>query len=184
MSAKNSAGDRENKNNEPRCIASVEQLIAVYRDGLLEDVVPFWIEHAVDREDGGYFFCLDRNGAVFDTDKPMWLHSRFVWLLSSLYSTTAQREEWLELARHGLEFILAHGFDEDGRMFFLVDREGRPLRKRRYLFTECFAVLALAAFGHASDQQEYIARALDLFRMILRYHESDGRLEPKFVPET
>ena len=116
-----------------------QQLIHTYRDGLLHDTLPFWIDHCIDREHGGFLFSLDRDGSILGTDKPLWIHSRFVWLLSTLYVTVEPRPEWLELARHGIDFIQRHGFDEDGRMFFLVTRDGRPLRKRRYLFTEMFA---------------------------------------------
>ena len=47
----------------------VDALIATYRDGLLHDTLPFWINHGVDREYGGFLFCLDRDGTVIDTDK-------------------------------------------------------------------------------------------------------------------
>ena len=66
------------------------------------------------------------------------------WLLSTLYTTVERRQEWLDLAGHGIRFLRKYGFDDDGRMFFQVTREGRPLRKRRYLFTEAFAVIALS----------------------------------------
>ena len=124
---------------------SLPQLLSVYRDGLLSDTVPFWMEHAVDQEYGGYFNALDRDGTVLQTDKAVWIQARFAWLLATLYSTVEPRPEWLELARQGIDFLNAHCFDSDGRMFFSVTREGKPLRKRRYLFSECFAVIALAA---------------------------------------
>jgi hypothetical protein len=54
-----------------------DSLIRVYRDGLLDDVVPFWLKHGVDRENGGIFSCLDRDGSVFDTDKSIWIQGRF-----------------------------------------------------------------------------------------------------------
>jgi N-acylglucosamine 2-epimerase len=44
-----------------------------YRRALLEDVIPFWERNSVDRECGGYFTCLGRDGTVFDTDKFVWL---------------------------------------------------------------------------------------------------------------
>ena len=44
----------------------------LYRDTLLNNVVPFWENHSLDRENGGYFTCLDREGKVYDTDKFMW----------------------------------------------------------------------------------------------------------------
>ncbi len=162
----------------------IQRLIAVYRDGLLQDTLPFWINHAIDRECGGFIFSLDRDGSVLDTDKPIWIHGRFVWLLSTLYATVEPRGEWLDLARHGLDFLRKYGFDSDGRMFFTVARDGRPLRKRRYLFSESFAVMALAAYAKAADDRQAAQQALDLFRMMIRYHTTPGLLPPKIMPET
>lgn len=65
----------------------IDELIAVYREGLLEDTLPFWIDHCVDRRHGGFMFSLDRDGTVIDTDKGMWQHGRFAWLLATLYNT-------------------------------------------------------------------------------------------------
>ena len=96
-----------------------DEFIRIYRDGLLEDIIPFWIRHSVDREYGGYLTSLDRDGTVIDTDKAVWLQGRFAWMLSTLYNTVGQygvepRPEWLELAKHGIDFLDAHCFDDDG----------------------------------------------------------------------
>jgi len=61
------------------------ELADFYRDALLEDVMPFWEQHSVDWERGGYFTCLDREGKVYDTDKFIWLQARQVWTFSMLY---------------------------------------------------------------------------------------------------
>jgi N-acylglucosamine 2-epimerase len=161
----------------------IDQLIAVYRDGLLEDTLPFWLRHCVDRECGGFMFCLDRDGTVIDTDKGMWQHGRFTWLLATLYNTVEKRDEWLELAGHGIDFIRQYGFDTDGRMFFVVTREGKPLRKRRYVFTETFAAIALAAYAKASGDEQAVREARELFRLIIRYGTTPGLIEPKVNPE-
>jgi N-acylglucosamine 2-epimerase len=162
----------------------IAELIAAYRDGLLEDTLPFWTRHAVDREHGGFLFCLDRDGTVVDTDKGLWQHGRFVWLLSTLYTTVEPREEWLELARHGVGFLRRHGFDSDGRMFFQVTREGRPLRKRRYVFTEAFGAIALAAWARAAGDEQAADEARALFRLMLRYGTTPGLIPPKVDPLT
>ena len=164
--------------------ARQNSLLSLYRDGLLNDTLPFWTRHAVDRECGGFIFCLNRDGTVLDTDKPIWLHGRFIWLLSTLYNTVEKRGEWLELARHGLDFLRRYGFDSDGRMFFQVTREGAPLRKRRYLFSESFAVIALAAYAQAARDEQAAHEALDLFRLMVRYHTTPGLLPPKIIPAT
>jgi N-acylglucosamine 2-epimerase len=162
----------------------MKALSATYRDGLLNDTMPFWISHAIDRQSGGYLTALDRDGTVAHTDKAVWVQGRFAWLLATLYNTVERRPEWLELSKHGIDFINKHCFDTDGRMFFSVTRDGQPLRKRRYLFSETFAVIALAAYGQASGDDRYKRQALDLFRLILKYHTTPGLLPPKVIPTT
>lgn len=155
-----------------------------YRKGLVDDVLPFWLSHAMDWEQGGYQFYLTREGNIYNPDKPIWLHGRFVWLLSTLYDTVERRPDWLNAASHGITFLRKHGFDRDGRMFFLVDRAGRPLRKRRYLFSEAFTVMALAAYAKAAKEDQAAQEAMDLFRLMLRYHNTPGLLEPKWNEQT
>ena len=159
-------------------------LLSVYRDGLLDDTLPFWIPRAIDRQHGGYITSLDADGTIIHPDKPVWFQGRFAWLLATLYNTVERRPEWLELARHGIEFINRCCFDTDGRMFFAVTRDGQPLRKRRYLYSEVFAAMALAAYARASGEERYAQQACDLFQLILRYHRTPGLLPPKTIPET
>ena len=104
--------------------ARLEHLRDTYRNTLLDDVLPFWIRHCVDREHGGFSFCVDHDGTVVDTDKGMWQQARFTWLLGTLCSEVDRNAEWLELCEHGIAFLRAHGFDDDGRMFFHVTRDG------------------------------------------------------------
>ncbi|MEZ4825362.1 MAG: AGE family epimerase/isomerase [Bacteroidia bacterium] len=161
-----------------------EVYLPVYRDGLLRDVVPFWIDHSVDRENGGFIFNLNRDGSVISTDKSVWIHGRFVWLLSTLYSRVEAREEWLALARHGLDFLEKYAFDTDGRMFFSLTREGKPLRKRRYVFSEFFAIAAYAAYGKAAGDAAAVQKAIDLFHFTMNQLETPGLLPPKGIPGT
>lgn len=41
-------------------MADLEQLKKQYKEELLTNVLPFWIQHSQDKECGGYFTCLDR----------------------------------------------------------------------------------------------------------------------------
>ncbi len=162
----------------------LSELSAVYRDGLLDSVLPFWLDNAIDRECGGYLNCLDRDGTVICTDKPMWAHGRFIWMLSTLYNTVESRPEWLDAAAHGVDFLRKHVFDTDGRMFFSTTREGLPLRKRRYIFTETFGLVALAAYAKAANDDRAAREAADLYDLIVRHIETPGVSEPKIIPET
>ena len=162
----------------------VKNLIKTYRDGLLLDTIPFWIKHSIDNEYGGYMFSLDRDGSLLDTDKAMWLHGRFVWMLSTLYTKVEKRQEWLDLARHGIEFIRRYGFDTDGKMFFQLTREGQPLRRRRYIFTEAFGTAAFAAYALASGEDRARQEAEDLFHFILKLIRTPGLIPPKSYRQT
>ena len=158
----------------------IDHLLATYRDGLLQSTMPFWFPRAVDEQHGGFMFSRDRDGSLLDTDKAIWLQGRASWLLATLYREVEPRPEWLQWSRHGIEFLRSHGFDADGRMFFLVDREGRPLRKRRYIFSETFAIAALAAYGRAAGDAAATAEALALYQRVLGHLSTPGVLEPKW----
>jgi len=56
------------------------------KEELLEQVVPFGLTHSQDKEFGGYFTCLDREGKVFGNDKFNWLQARQVRLFFMLYN--------------------------------------------------------------------------------------------------
>lgn len=156
-----------------------KKLLAIYRDGLLYDTLPFWFPRSVDREHGGFMTALGRDGTLLQTDKSVWVQGRISWMLATLYNTVEQKPEWLEWSKHGIDFMNKCCFDTDGRMFFSVTREGKPLRKRRYIFSETFAIVAMAAYGLAAKDESCVQQALDLFRLILRYIDTPGLLPPK-----
>ncbi len=156
-------------------------LAGLYRRGLLEDTLPFWIRHGVDTQYGGFHFSVDRDGRLVDSDKSVWLQARFIWLLCTLYHSVKPSREWLTLARDGLHFLRTHGFDKDGRMFFQLTREGEPIRKRRYVFSEMFTTMALAAYARAAGDEEARDQATSLFRLVLHYLTTPELLPPKFT---
>lgn len=162
----------------------IRELHDLYRRELLSNVIQFWLKHSQDREYGGYLTCLDRDGTVFGTDKPVWTHGRAIWIYSKLYNTVEPRDEWLEAAERGYRFLTEHCFDADGRLFFRVTRDGRPLIKRRYLFSEAFAVIACAEYSRATGDGDALQRAKDTYRLMLRLHRTPGALPPKVIPET
>ena len=162
----------------------IEELIGVYRDGLLGDTVPWWQSRFIDRECGGYLTYRDADGTLLSTDKPVWVLGRIIWMWSRLYNAVEPRAEWLEAAAHGVDFMLKHAFDSDGRMFYSLTREGQPLRKRRYLFAETFGAIALAEYAAATGSEAMLERARQLYRLLLMYYRTPGLLPPKYMPQT
>jgi len=162
----------------------IQELKAFYYDQLVNNTIPFWIDHATDSDYGGFTTYLDRKGELLSTDKPLWVMGRITWILARLYNALEKRSLWLDLARHGIDFINKYGFDSDGRMFYAVTRDGRPLRKRRYLFTETFGVIALAEYARAAGDSQILEQAKNLMLLIRDLYGRPDTLEPKIFPET
>ena len=159
----------------------LEGLRAFYARQLLEDTVPFWFPRSFDREHGGFLLMRDADGGLLDDDKAIWIQGRATWLLSTLYNSIDRREQWLDGARQGFDFLNKHGFDSDGRMFFHVTRDGRPIRRRRYFFSETFYVIAAAAYARASGSEEAAGRARTVFGKCLEYASDASLLPAKFT---
>ena len=138
------------------------------REALLDDVLPFWEKHSLDRECGGYFTCLERDGSVFDTDKFLWLQARQVWMFSMLYNRLEKRAAWLEVARHGAEFLRRHGRDAEGNWYFSLARDGQPLVQPYNIFSDCFAAMAFSQYALAANDDEARQMADRTYRNILR----------------
>jgi N-acylglucosamine 2-epimerase len=161
----------------------ISDLSKQFYNDLVDDTMRFWVDHGIDWKFGGYKTYLDRKGDPLSSYKPMWVMARFAWVFARLYNTLEKQQEWLDLARHGIEFIQKHGFDDDGRMYFLVDKEGRPVQKRRYLFTETFSVIALAEYAKAAGDKAALEAARKLMKLILDHYTTPGSLPPKYYPE-
>ena len=158
------------------------RLASLYRDTLIDDVMPFWLRHVLDREHGGMLTALDRDGTPLDTDKSVWFQGRTGWMFGTLYNTIEQRPEWLEAARSCVGFSRDHCHSPGGKMWFTVTREGAPLRMRRYVFSESFAAISYAAFARATGDQGAAEHALSTFATYLRFSFEPGAMLPKFEP--
>lgn len=154
-----------------------------YENDLKNDIMPFWLKNGLDRKNGGVYTCLNRDGSLIDTTKSVWFQGRFGFIAAFAYNNIAPNPEWLEASKSCIDFIEAHCADEDGHMYFEVTCEGRPLRKRRYVFSECFAAIAMAEYSIASGDTTYAAKALELFRRIQNFISTPGFLPPKYLPE-
>jgi N-acylglucosamine 2-epimerase len=162
-------------------VEELNDLQQFYADQLLKDTIPFWFPRSFDHEHGGYLFMRDADGSLIDDDKAVWIQGRAVWTLSTLYNTVEKKQEWLDGAKLGYDFLNKHCFDTDGRMFFHVTREGQPIRKRRYFFSETFYVIACAAYARASGDEEAANNARRIFGKCIEYATIPGMLEPKYT---
>lgn len=160
----------------------LDKCAKTYREDLINNIMPFWLTNGVDPAYGGVFTCVDRDGRLMDSTKSVWFQGRFAFTAAYAYNNIENAPEWLEASKSCIDFIEAHCFDSDGRMYFEVKADGTPLRKRRYVFSECFAAIAMSEYSIAANDPEYAGKALDLFKRARHFANTPGLLEPKYLP--
>jgi len=161
----------------------LKRLQKFYDEQLLTNTLPFWFPASIDKKYGGYLLMRDKEGSLLDDDKAVWIQGRFAWLLGTLYNTVEPKQEWLDGAKTGIDFLRKYCFDTDGQMFFHVTRDGKPIRKRRYFFSETFATIAMAAYAKGSGDEAVAKEARDLFGKCLHYAGHPKLFAPKFTDE-
>ena len=144
------------------------KLSILYKETLLNNIIPFWEQYSLDLKNGGYYTCLDGNGNVYDTDKFIWLQGRQAWTFSMLYNRVEKNEKWLSIAKNGIDFLKTHGRDKDGNFYFSTTAEGKPLVKAYNIFSDCFAAMAFSQYAIASGDQEAIKLAKETYYKILK----------------
>jgi N-acylglucosamine 2-epimerase len=139
----------------------------LYKEELLEQIIPFWEKKSIDIDFGGYFTCLDRQGKVYDTDKFIWLQGRQVWTFAMLYNNVEKKKDWLDIAVHGADFLLKNGRDTNGNWYFSLNQKGEPLIEPYNIFSDCFAAMAFGELYKATNNIEYKEVAIETYNNIL-----------------
>ena len=155
-----------------------------YKTELLDSVLPFWLNKSIDKEYGGYFSCLDRDGSVYDTDKFIWLQGREVWLFSMLCNKLGKKQEWLDAAIQGAEFLKKYGHNGDYDFYFSLTREGKPLVEPYNIFSNTFACMAFAQLAKATGSEEYAELSRRICKRILERRGNPKGKWSKAVPGT
>ena len=155
----------------------------------LERCVNFWLKNGMDEVNGGVYTCLDREGKIYSTDKSVWMQGRCGWIFAYLYKVYGIKEEWLKASKSCLDFMENYCINKDAgrRMYFTVTADGKPLRQRRYCFSEGFYCIANAEYYGVTGEKEHLERARQAYDLI--YHLNHGGedptgMGPKTIPET
>lgn len=159
-----------------------ENLLSFYEKEL-DNTLDFWYNHGYDKVNGGFYTCLERNGDVYDTDKSVWAQGRGLWVFAKAYNFIKKDERYLKAALHAYEFIKNKCYDSDNRMWFTVTGDGVGIQKRRYWFSESFAVVGSAELYRATGEVKYLENARETFDTLLKVKTGVIKTEPKFNPE-
>ncbi len=150
-----------------------------YKELLLNNILPFWMKNAVDTEFGGILTHLERDGRVWCYDKNVWFMGRAMYTYSLVYNTLDRKEEYLELAENMYRF-LKKCEGEDGRLPFIVNREGAPLVVNDDYYSETFAAIGCAEYYLATGRIDLLASAEKYFDIAYALYKKS--LEPTDAP--
>ena len=166
----------------------MKQTYLKFKSELLDSCVPFWLENADDKEYGGIINCLDRKGEIYSDDKSVWMQGRAGWMFSYIYNNIEKNPKYLEFAKSCIDFATKYCIDTDGRMYFTVTRDGKPLRKRRYWFSETFYIIANAEYFMATGDKNYLNTAVKYYNFVLEMYKNPAsdpfKITPKGCAET
>lgn len=140
------------------------------RDQLEGTVLPFWLEHGIDEELGGFFTCFDNRGRTrVSTDKFTWSQGRFVWLLARAAGLArrglirAEEDTLLAIAARGARFLLDHAVLPNGTTRFVVGRDGgRPENRGQpahSVYADWFVIMGLAELAHQTGESRWLDAA-------------------------
>ncbi|MEG2500972.1 MAG: AGE family epimerase/isomerase, partial [Oscillospiraceae bacterium] len=156
----------------------------------LDICVNFWLKNGIDKVHGGVYTCLDREGKIFSTDKSVWMQGRCAWTFSRLCKLYGAKPQWLAAAKTCLDFMEKYCINREAgdRMYFTVTEDGKPLRQRRYCFSEGFYAMANAEYYGVTGDKECLERAKRAYELI--YELNNGLIKDptgmgaKTIPET
>ncbi len=153
----------------------LENLHRRYRRLLLDDVVPFWFRHGIDRTHGGVLTCMNDDGSLVSGDKFIWSQARSVWTFSALYNRVEKRPEFLKAAENSIRFLLAHGRDPNGRWFITPTGKADVIEGPTSIYSDCFAIYGFSEYYRATKDERLLSIALETFERVRRRVE-----EPDF----
>jgi mannobiose 2-epimerase len=148
---------------------------------LRENILPFWIRHAVDRERGGFYGRIS-NDLVVDKEAPRGalLCSRILWTYAAAYRRYHD-PEYLDMARLAYDDLMAHFWDDEhAGLYWMVDADGNPINTRKQIYGQAFGIYALSEYFRATGEGEALGKAKALFRAIEEHsydRENKGYLE-------
>ncbi len=151
------------------------------RKELTNDIVPFWLEHSIDQERGGFVARMS-NDLMVDREAPkgLILNARILWSFSAFYRRLGDRA-CLEMAERALDYLERHFWDPThGGVYWLVDAQGQPHDAKKKVYGQAFFIYALAEYHRATGSPKALARARDVFELVeakARDERHDGYFE-------
>jgi len=143
---------------------------------LREDILPWWMEHSPDRQEGGFHGHITHDNQVVEkAGKGAIMHARILWTFSAAYRMVGN-PAYLETAGEAYRYIMEHFLDREfGGVFWELDHLGNVTASRKQIYAIAFTIYALAEYHVASGDYAALETAISLFGDIEDHAFDKGR---------
>ncbi|MDM8200979.1 AGE family epimerase/isomerase [Allofournierella massiliensis] len=148
------------------------------REMLTGQILPFW-SRLRDDEFGGFYGYMDYELQLDPkAEKGCILNSRILWFFSEA-AALLKDEQAARQADHAFRFLMDHCVDRiNGGIYWSLHYDGTPADTTKHTYNQAFAIYALSAYYRLTGNEQALALANELFRIIeTRCTDDEGYLE-------
>ena len=137
---------------------------------LTGNILPFWMNHTVDKVNGGFYGALDNDLTVHnEAPRSAILCARILWTYASAYRRLGD-EAYLSMARWAYDYLTRVFLDpEYGGLYWWVDVHGKPVDDRKHHYAQAFAIYGLTEYYQATQEPQSLTLAQELFRLLEKH---------------
>ena len=151
------------------------------QDVLMGNILPFWLEKTIDRENGGFYGRIDGHGVLHkEAEKGAILNARILWTFSAAYRVL-RKPEYLEAATRAKDYVIAHFYDKEfGGTYWSLDYLGQPKDTKKQFYAIGFMIYGLSEYARATGDKDALYYAIRLFDTIESHsfdRENNGYIE-------
>lgn len=149
--------------------ASRYRALATELEQATQDLLDTWYPRVLDTEHGGYLSDFNASWQPEGPQRKMIVtQARHVWTASKAAARYPDNVMFLQVARHGYDFLTNHMWDEtEGGFYHIVSREGEVIttdgNQYKTAYGNAFAIYGLAAYAAATDDPEALRFAQKAF---------------------
>jgi len=155
-------------------INTVEKWRIQVKRNLYENIIPFWLDHAIDNEQGGFHGRIT-NDLKVEPGAPrcVILMTRILWAFSALYQFDPDKR-FLNIASRAYDYLMARFLDKKyGGVYWMISAKGVAIDVMKKVYGQAFAIYALSEYYAATAEKAALNTALQIFRLIEKHNHDD-----------
>lgn len=148
-------------------ISSINKFLTEVENEVKGNILPFWMNHVVDRENGGFYGRITNELEILrEAEKGSILNARIMWTYSAAYRALKD-PEYLRIAARAYDYIIKYFWDNEySGLFWMLDCNGNVVNTRKQIYNQAFGIYGFSEYYRATGDTESLNKAVQLFRAI------------------